>query len=467
MKGMGIRVHTLREMEIFMQQHPELFDDAQQMSKIGKSSEALRRQFPNAGWFRGETLGDTKKNALINTSQITIEDKGEYGAFVSDAFQNQKRIVNGIGYAFTGNNLYIFDVDNNGFPIPKYQVPTNERNRQLIRDLTNGRTLSNTDEDLAKRLGILELNHDQRRSLLSYFSEGARRNNSNASMVKRGNRGQQQDREGINVSSINGESNPNSKEYRRELARIRREIGEIISINNSLSSQEKSNIRNLLRAINRTDTTLLDDGDGTMYLLDHTDREDIENRNRRHQDGFNCRLKFSINGYSKQEIDAIKKEIENGNIRDQESFDKWAKFNLNQQGRDNSDSIDAQVRTTNENNDRLDLQTSERRSDRGPDYQDSQGNLGTSYIKVYGNDGTNGPRYVAIDKNNSDIEFLKTPSGEVYGFVYQGEIYIDETKLDPQAPVHEYTHIWESKLEPLVIISRNLVSILDGPSGTE
>jgi len=28
MKGMDIRVHTLREMEMFIEQHPELFDDA-------------------------------------------------------------------------------------------------------------------------------------------------------------------------------------------------------------------------------------------------------------------------------------------------------------------------------------------------------------------------------------------------------------------------------------------------------
>lgn len=41
------------------------------------------------------------------------------------------------------------------------------------------------------------------------------------------------------------------------------------------------------------------------------------------------------------------------------------------------------------------------------------------------------------------IQELKTPSGEVYGFVYQGEIYMDETKLDPQVPIHEYTHIWD------------------------
>ena len=42
-----------------------------------------------------------------------------------------------------------------------------------------------------------------------------------------------------------------------------------------------------------------------------------------------------------------------------------------------------------------------------------------------------------------NIKFLQTSSGEVYGFVYQGEIYMDETKLDPQVPIHEYTHIWD------------------------
>jgi len=81
--------------------------------------------------------------------------------------------------------------------------------------------------------------------------------------------------------------------------------------------------------------------------------------------------------------------------------------------------------------------------------------------------GYNGQTISTAEDWNRDVQLLQTPSGEVYGFAYQGEIYIDETKLDPQAPVHEYTHIWESKLEPLVIISLNLVSILDGPLGTE
>ena len=37
----------------------------------------------------------------------------------------------------------------------------------------------------------------------------------------------------------------------------------------------------------------------------------------------------------------------------------------------------------------------------------------------------------SFSNERNEIQLLKTPSGEVYGFAYQGEIYIDETKLDP------------------------------------
>ena len=126
-----------------------------------------------------------------------------------------------------------------------------------------------------------------------------------------------------------------------------------------------------------------------MYLLDHADREDIENRNPRKEDGFNCRLKFSTDGYTAEDINNIKEEIEDGNIRDQKSFDKWVKSNLDQQGSDNSDSIDAQDRAANGDNDRLDLQTPEGESRRGQNNQNSQENFGTGFIRMYNNDGTN------------------------------------------------------------------------------
>jgi len=57
--------------------------------------------------------------------------------------------------------------------------------------------------------------------------------------------------------------------------------------------------------------------------------------------------------------------------------------------------------------------------------------------------GDNGQTISTAEDWNRDVQFLRTPSGEVYGFVYQGEIYMDETKLDPQVPINEYTHIWD------------------------
>jgi hypothetical protein len=37
MQGMGIRVHTLREMEIFMEQHPELFGENDTLQQLVES----------------------------------------------------------------------------------------------------------------------------------------------------------------------------------------------------------------------------------------------------------------------------------------------------------------------------------------------------------------------------------------------------------------------------------------------
>lgn len=47
----------------------------------------------------------------------------------------------------------------------------------------------------------------------------------------------------------------------------------------------------------------------------------------------------------------------------------------------------------------------------------------------------------------SDLPFFKTPSGEVYGFVTpDGKMFLDETKINPEHPIHEYTHLWDRAL---------------------
>ena len=48
--------------------------------------------------------------------------------------------------------------------------------------------------------------------------------------------------------------------------------------------------------------------------------------------------------------------------------------------------------------------------------------------------------------DNADIRYWKRPNGEVYGFVYEGKVYLDPTNIDPKSPVHEYTELWCSEL---------------------
>lgn len=49
-----------------------------------------------------------------------------------------------------------------------------------------------------------------------------------------------------------------------------------------------------------------------------------------------------------------------------------------------------------------------------------------------------------FSRTNDDITTFTTPQGETYGFVDKdGNIYLDETKISPEHPIHEYTHLWD------------------------
>ena len=48
----------------------------------------------------------------------------------------------------------------------------------------------------------------------------------------------------------------------------------------------------------------------------------------------------------------------------------------------------------------------------------------------------------------NDLSFFTTPQGEIYGFVTKdGEIYLDETVISPEHPIHEYTHLWDRMVQ--------------------
>jgi len=53
-----------------------------------------------------------------------------------------------------------------------------------------------------------------------------------------------------------------------------------------------------------------------------------------------------------------------------------------------------------------------------------------------------------FSKENDDIRYFITPEGEVYGFLDKdGNIYLDETVIKPEHPIHEYTHLWDRAVQ--------------------
>lgn len=57
-------------------------------------------------------------------------------------------------------------------------------------------------------------------------------------------------------------------------------------------------------------------------------------------------------------------------------------------------------------------------------------------------------RTISTSEDWNDAELFTTSQGEVYGFVDKdGNIYLDETKISPEHPIHEYTHLWDRTVQ--------------------
>lgn len=56
------------------------------------------------------------------------------------------------------------------------------------------------------------------------------------------------------------------------------------------------------------------------------------------------------------------------------------------------------------------------------------------------------PEFMA-DGYGPGLELLKRPDGVVYGATVGGKIYLNQDHLNPNTPIHEYTHLWFSALE--------------------
>ena len=123
----------------------------------------------------------------------------------------------------------------------------------------------------------------------------------------------------------------------------------------------------------------------------------------------------------------------------------------------NSDSFNAEDGEANGDNVGLDKQTSQGESKQSQSSDGSSQNQGwseikrdsaTSRITYVDGDGRTKTTSEEWNKDFKGIPFFTTPQGEVYGFVDKdGNMYLDETKISPEHPIHEYTHLWDRAVQ--------------------
>ena len=81
------------------------------------------------------------------------------------------------------------------------------------------------------------------------------------------------------------------------------------------------------------------------------------------------------------------------------------------------------------------------------------GFVGIEYPAQYRSGGRSdgAKNYVIFNEGDMKItnrtQFFKTESGEVYGFVKDGKIYLDPKVASAETPIHEYCHLWTDALK--------------------
>lgn len=87
------------------------------------------------------------------------------------------------------------------------------------------------------------------------------------------------------------------------------------------------------------------------------------------------------------------------------------------------------------------------------EFKDSKNSIGTAITKVWVTEEYNRKKHEVEEerklnqKLNEKIQYLKTPDGELYGFVYNNEIYVDENLVNSNVLAHEYTHVWDNYVQ--------------------
>lgn len=185
-----------------------------------------------------------------------------------------------------------------------------------------------------------------------------------------------------------------------------------------------------------TDVVTLDsENNKVLYLIDHSSDKELAD-NLKDGDGFGIRKVYNVDTITKDDIRTIVR-----NIASSHNFSERSIYH-----------VLSQVGITAEHLRGIDI-TAELKmvssSDAGM-VSTIRGKGRTPFNNRRSVNGRKGQKDTGLERRawNDGVELYTTPQGEVYGFVdKEGNIYLDETKISPEHPIHEYTHLWDRTVQ--------------------
>ena len=213
--------------------------------------------------------------------------------------------------------------------------------------------------------------------------------------------------------------------------------------NKDLLPSEKNAIQHFIETLSSdTDTSrglyFYNEDTKQVYKFDTSLNQYKENR-LDGGDGFEIKDILETNKLNKEHLE----EIEDGFKENKTNFDSWLKDAGYEKRTSNGRHELVKNGRTVDNHDGLDSNSLSRESDRGQ--SDTGGQKHQQWSEVKRDSATGRISFVEGDGRTIDeIEKFQTPQGELYGFVDKdGKMYLDETVISPEHPIHEYTHLWD------------------------
>lgn len=185
-----------------------------------------------------------------------------------------------------------------------------------------------------------------------------------------------------------------------------------------------------------TDVVTLDsENNKVLYLIDHSSDKELAD-NLKDGDGFGIRKVYNVDTITKDDIRTIVRNIASShNFSERSIYHVLSQVGITAEHLRGID-ITAELKMVSSSD--AGMVSTVRRKGRTP------------FNNRYSVNGRKGQKDTGLERRawNDGVELYTTPQGEVYGFVdKEGNIYLDETKISPEHPIHEYTHLWDRTVQ--------------------